>query len=105
MIGIKQVGIPKGQEGWISKLNPKNWFKKEPKLNYDDWTQEQWDNMNQRYRNHTKVQQKTLQNIYNNVEDFKIYGLQTTPQNDSTWYMGTPQQELTVLCAKRCVVY
>ena len=25
MIGIKQIGIPKGQSGWIAYLNPKNW--------------------------------------------------------------------------------
>lgn len=29
MIGVNQIGIPKGQSGWISKLNPLNWFKKE----------------------------------------------------------------------------
>lgn len=33
--GINQIGIPKGQSGWISKLNPLNWFKKEePKEKY-----------------------------------------------------------------------
>ena len=25
MIGIKQIGIPKGQSGWVAYLNPKNW--------------------------------------------------------------------------------
>ncbi len=102
MIGVNQIGIPKGQSGWISKLNPLNWFKKEsiknPELGYTDWTQQQWDNMNQRYRNHTNVKEITKQTVHNNSEDYKIYGLQTTPQKDSLWYSTTsnPEQELIV---------
>lgn len=102
MIGVNQIGIPKGQSGWISKLNPLNWFKKENiknhELGYTDWTQQQWDNMNQRYRNHTNIKEITEQTVYNNSEDYKIYGLHTTPQKDSLWYSTTsnPEQELIV---------
>lgn len=58
MIGVNQIGIPKGQSGWISKLNPLNWFKKDPILKSRKFVEDWYSN-------------KTTQQVYNqNFNDY-----------------------------------
>lgn len=89
MIGIEQIGIvPKGQTGLIAKV--KNWFKPnkgqaELNLGYEDWTDQQHKDIKQRLLKDSNIQSKSLNTIDNGREVFKHFGLQTTPQRDSTW--------------------